>query len=68
MKNLILAIIMVLASCTMLHAQTLPVKDKVLKDTVIKAVTYKLYVGGRGGKYILRTSKQTGKVYKQYIK
>lgn len=41
--------------------------DKVLKDTVISNVSYKLYVGSRGGKYVLRTSK-TGRVYKMYFK
>lgn len=53
-----------------IHAQTpdtVKRSDKVLKDTLIRSVNYKLYVGLRGGKYVLRTSK-TGKVYKQYIK
>ncbi len=42
--------------------------DKVLKDTVIKTVTYKIYVGSRGGKYIIMTSKTTGNQYKRYLK
>lgn len=29
--------------------------------------TYTVYVGARGGKYILRTSKKTGKEYKYYL-
>lgn len=29
--------------------------------------TYTVYVGQRGGKYILRTSKKTGKEYKYYL-
>lgn len=41
--------------------------NKVLKDTVIKEVSYKLYQGSRGGKYIVRQSKN-GNTYKQYIK
>ena len=49
-----------------LQAQVKP-SDKVLKDTVIKAVSYKLYVGSKGGRYFLKTSK-SGKVYKSYIK
>ena len=49
-------------------AQEVKPADKVLKDTVISANTYKLYVGAKGGKYVLRTSGKTGKVYKQYIK
>ncbi len=48
-------------------AQTSKPVDKVLKDTTIKNVKYKLYVGSRGGKYVVRTSK-TGNTYKQYIK
>lgn len=48
-------------------AQTKPITDKVLKDTVIKSMTYKLYAGSRGGKYIMVTSK-TGKLYKRYFK
>lgn len=64
----ILAILMFGATANHLTAQTLPKPtDKVLKDTVIKTVTYKLYQGSRGGKYIIRTSK-TGTSYKQYIK
>lgn len=42
--------------------------DKVLKDTVIKDVSYKLYVGKKGGRYIIRTAKVSGKTYKQYFK
>lgn len=41
--------------------------DKVLKDTLIKSVSYKVYQGARGGRYIVRTSAK-GNVYKQYIK
>lgn len=29
--------------------------------------TYTVYVGQRGGKYILRVSKKTGKEYKYYL-
>lgn len=56
--------------CNVLSAQTFHPKpvDNVLKDTTIKSVKYPLYVGSRGGKYILRVSKVTGKQYKQYIK
>ena len=42
--------------------------DKVLKDTVIRKETYKLYVGKKGGRYIIRTAKSSGKTYKQYFK
>lgn len=48
-----------------LQAQVKP-SDKVLKDTVIKANSYKLYIGSKGGKYVLKTSKN-GKVYKSYV-
>lgn len=47
-------------------AQTVKPSDKVLKDTVIKAINYKLYIGPKGGKYVLKTSK-SGVVYKMYI-
>ena len=43
------------------------VSDKVLKDTTIANKSYKLYLGSRGGKYVLRVSK-SGNTYKQYIK
>lgn len=43
------------------------VKGKELKDTVIKSVTCKMYVGSRGGRYVLKTSK-SGNVYKLYFK
>lgn len=56
------------AQTTVLVAQDPAVKQPVsLKDTTIKNAVYKLYIGPKGGKYILRTSK-SGNVYKQYIK
>lgn len=65
---LILAIWALGSTFNHLSAQTLPkVADKVLKDTVINKVTYKLYQGKRGGKYIERTSRE-GNVYRQYFK
>jgi hypothetical protein len=42
-------------------------KDKVLRDTTIKNVIYKIYQGNRGGKYYLKTSK-SGTIYKVYLK
>lgn len=73
-KSLLAFITLVILGVTFLFAisssaQTTPAKtfDKVLKDTVILKVSYKLYLGPRGGRYILRTSK-SGNVYKQYIK
>lgn len=68
--NLIRVILLALFLSAAYNAQsqeTPKSADKVLKDTVIKAVSYKLYVGSRGGRYVLRTSK-SGNVYKQYIK
>lgn len=41
--------------------------DRIVKDTVINKVSYHLYEGSKGGKYIIRTSK-TGTTYKQYFK
>ena len=44
-------------------------QDKVLKDTVIKGTTYKMYVGSRGGKYInMPTKADLKKSYKRYFK
>lgn len=48
-------------------AQSVKEVDKVLKDTVIASKSYKLYLGSRGGKYVIRVSK-SGKEYKQYFK
>lgn len=48
-------------------AQNVKASDKVLKDTVIASKSYKLYLGSRGGKYVIRVSK-TGNTYKQYVK
>ena len=39
-----------------------------VKDTVIRGVKYPIYVGSKGGRYIIRTSKTTNKEYKQYLK
>lgn len=46
-----------------LRAQT--PSGEVYKDKEGK--TYTVYVGARGGKYILKTSKKTGKEYKYYL-
>ena len=66
MKN-ILTILLICLSSIVFGQQVKPNNDKVLKDTVISSVSYKLYQGSRGGKYVLRTSK-SGNIYKQYIK
>lgn len=47
-------------------AQQVKTTDKELKDTVIRNVTYKLYLGSRGGRYYFKTSAK-GNVYKVYI-
>lgn len=60
-------ILALLALATPAHSQTVKPSDKVLKDTLIKSVSYKLYLGSRGGRYVIRTS-ASGNVYKQYIK
>ena len=39
-----------------------------VKDTVIANTKYPIYVGAKGGRYIIRTSKVTGNEYKQYLK
>lgn len=64
----ILFIALLLGIVVSSKAQTVKVADKVLKDTVIAHKSYKLYLGSRGGKYMIRVSKGTGKEYKQYFK
>lgn len=49
------------------HLQALKT-DTLQKDTIIKNVSYKLYKGVRGGKYIIVVSKASGKEYKRYFK
>lgn len=66
MKTLLFTIAMMLMTLA-INAQEIKPTDKVLKDTTINKVDYKLYVGSRGGKYVVRTAK-SGKIYKQYIK
>lgn len=41
------------------------VTDYKYKDS--KGVEYKVHKGAKGGYYIIRTSKNTGKEYKQYL-
>lgn len=70
MKNLI-AILLVLCSFVAMgqdKPKTIDVsKLTSVKDTVIKEVKHKLYVGAKGGKFIVVTSK-TGNQYKRYFK
>ena len=65
MKKILFIIIILFISLTAI-SQEKP-KDKVLRDTTIKNVTYKIYEGSRGGKYYLKTSK-SGAIYKVYLK
>lgn len=59
-------IIFIFAALLCLGAIASP--DKVIKDTTIKGTTYHLYMGSKGGRYIVMTSKTTGKEYKRYFK
>ena len=65
MKKILFIIIILFISLTAI-SQEKP-KDKVLRDTTIKNVMYKIYQGNRGGKYYLKTSKY-GTIYKVYLK
>lgn len=38
------------------------------KFLTIKDVKYPIYKGSKGGLYVIRTSKKSGKEYKQYLK
>lgn len=42
--------------------------DPIVKDTTIKAQTYHIYQGSKGGRYIMKTSQKTKKEYKAYLK
>ncbi len=55
------------ALCLMLSISAFA-EDKPIKDTTINSVKYTMYQGSKGGRYIIRTSKTTGKTYKQYFK
>lgn len=58
-KLLFAAALTMLTLCS--HAQ-----DKPVKDTIINSVTYKIYVGPKGGRFIWITSKK-GTKYKRYL-
>ena len=60
MKIFILAVLLILSGSTF-------AADSVIKDTTINKVTYHLYRGAKGGRYIIVTSKQ-GNQYRKYIK
>lgn len=65
MKKILFIVIILFISLTAI-SQEKP-KDKVLRDTTIKNVIYKIYQGSKGGKYYLKTSK-SGTIYKVYLK
>lgn len=65
MRKLILLLAIVLISLSVV-GQTKPT-DKVLRDTVIRSVQYKIYQGARGGKYYFKVSK-SNTIYKVYLK
>lgn len=61
-------IIFLLLALSLTAGAQQPIKSPVShKDTVINKVAHKLYIGARGGKYIIVTSK-TGTTYKRYFK
>lgn len=63
MKKLILTLLVACFLALSTTAQT----PASIKDTVINKVSHKLYIGAKGGKYIIVTSK-AGKTYKRYFK
>jgi hypothetical protein len=62
-KLFTIAILLISINCI---AHPKPI-DKVLKDTTIRSVSYKIYQGSRGGKYYFKQSK-SGTIYKVYLK
>lgn len=68
MKRLLTILAIVLGMMANTQAQTtIKPTDKVQKDTLIGNVKYPIYVGKKGGRYTIRTSK-AGNMYKSYIK
>ena len=61
MKKIILMAIL-FALCS-----TASASDKVIKDTTINKVSYSMYKGAKGGRYIIITSKK-GTNYRKYFK
>jgi hypothetical protein len=56
-------------SLVQVEKQTVKTKDVKTTLTVVKSkVTYPVWKSVRGKYYIIRTSKNTGKEYKQYLK
>ena len=72
MKTRFYLVIALLVLAAMANAQQLPGKSAAkivsVKDTVYQGVKFPLYIGSKGGKYIIVTSKTTGKEYKRYFK
>lgn len=68
-KTILFTAIMIIAS--LFIVLTSFATDKPVKDTTVKingvSQSYKMYVGIKGGKYIIVTSK-TGSTYKKYFK
>jgi hypothetical protein len=66
MKKIIFILVLLLSIGMSAQESTVPSTDNI--ETVIKSgVTYELHTGTRGGKYIIRTAKVSGNVYKQYL-
>lgn len=59
--------ILLLALSLNLSAQEPTKSPASTKDTIINKVSHKLYIGSKGGKYILMVSKTSGKTYKRYF-
>jgi len=56
-------------SLVQVEKQTIKTKDvKTTLTTVKSKITYPVWKSVRGKYYIIRTSKNTGKTYKQYLK
>jgi len=53
---------------TVTSVKTKAPDKKTGKTLTIKGVKYPVYEGSKGGLYIIRTSKKSGKEYKQYLK
>lgn len=68
-KNLLFIVIMTV--CSLFIVATSFAADKPIKDTTLTVngvkASYKVFEGGRGGKYVIVKSK-TGSTYKKYFK
>jgi len=81
MKNLLLSLLLVMVCALCISCETgcssknkdvtkvaIPDTSKQVKTTKLPTDTSKIYTGTKGGQYVWKVSKKTGKHYKSYLK